>query len=77
MPKRSQARITKPVPEQKRAEASYAAELQALYDQMAPRLTDMDPHVLLQILDALLRPIGSNSGRRFLLRRGEDGGYAP
>ena len=56
---------------------AYAAALMALRRQVSARLPDIDPQTLLQILDAWLRPIGTNSGRRFLLRRGSDGRHAP
>lgn len=56
---------------------AYAAKLQALFDRVAPRVPDIDPGVVLQVLDAHLRPIGGGHGRRFLLRRGPDGRYGP
>lgn len=49
--------------------------LQALREQLAPRLPGMDPGDLLLILECLLRPVGS--GRQLFIREIRPGVYAP
>ena len=51
--------------------------LAQLLAEVAPQVPDIDPAVVVQIIDAWLRPIGSGSGRRFLLRKGPDGRTGP
>jgi hypothetical protein len=54
-----------------------ARQIAVLRARVAPLVPDMDPALLIQILNGVLRPIGQNSGRRFLLHAGPDGRRGP
>jgi hypothetical protein len=69
---RSQPRPQLPI-----AADAHRDRLQALFAKVAPQVPDIDPSVVLQVLEAWLRPIGNGSGRRFLLRDGPDGRRGP
>ena len=43
------------------------------FERVRPTLPDIDPQTLVSILDGVLRPFGT--GRRFFLRRRDDGGF--
>jgi hypothetical protein len=52
---------------------SFARALMREHARLRRRLPDMDPEELLNILHSIMLPWGS--GRRFLLRRRDDGSY--
>lgn len=52
---------------------AFVAELKAKQRRLLCALPDIDPQELFQILNSLLRPVGS--GRRFFLRKRADGTY--
>lgn len=52
---------------------SFADQLVAEHARLRRKLPDFDSDELYNILHSLMRPFGS--GRRFLLRRREDGSY--
>lgn len=70
MPLRPKPRQALPVPA---TADEFATRLMAEHARLRERLPDMHPDELLNILHSVLRPWGS--GRRFLLRRRDDGTY--